>query len=306
MRMLVPAVIDASKITSTNVSEDDFAEWDNGTAYTTGDRVIKAAEHLVYEALTDHTGTDPTGDVDSATGIGTNWIRVGATNRHKPFDGFIAQAASQANEIRYTLTPGELCDGLALFGVDAAEVQLIVTDPQEGEVYNETKSLISDVNIVDWYAWFFSPLQLDEEILFADLPPYPDASFEVIVTNPGGTVEIGQIILGQDYQLGTTTTKTSLSTEDFSTFERDTFGRVSNIVERPYIRIIDFDFAIVTDNTRFIERLISAQRAKAAVYYTDPEKQGLGTLVFGKARPLSVNLVSSNTSYATLEVEGFI
>lgn len=306
MRMLVPALIGGTNVISSNLLEDEYSEWNSSNAYVVGDRVIKVGDHLIYEAVSGNTNTDPTTDIDQVTGIGSNWIRVGATNRFKPFDGFISQVAEQIEEIRYEILPGEFCDGLALFGLDATLVQLIMTDPVEGEVYNQTKSLISNDNVIDWYSWFFAPLALDEEVLFSGLPPYRDATFEVIVTNPGATVKIGQIVLGRDHHLGTTAPGTGLSTEDYSTFERDTFGRVSNIVERPYIRIVDFDFAIKTENVRYIERTISAQRAKAAVYYIAPDTEGFGALIFGKARPLSINLSDHNLSNASLEVEGFI
>lgn len=304
MRMIVPNPIDAAHITATNVPENDHPEWVSGGAYVRKDKVMISAVHQVFEAAKDNPTTNPSGNVDPKTGIGSEWFRVGPTNRHKPFDGFVAQVATLAGEMRYTLTPGTLCDGLALFGLNAASVQLIITDPDDGEVFNQTKSLISSVGITDWYEWFYAPEEMDAEILFADLPPYPAASFEIVVSNPGATVEVGQIILGRDYRLGTTTPKTGVSGEDFSTFLRDDFGRISDIQERPYISRVDYDFSIPSESSRRIQRLVMAQRARAAVFYTAPDKQGLGTLVFGKAKPLSVNFEGPMNAFVTLEVEG--
>lgn len=299
MRMLVPTVIDDSKILRTNIPEDDYAEWDVATAYSIGARVMVAAAHQNYEAVAATTGNDPASD------DGSNWIPLGATNRFKPFDQFISDPAALAEQIQFEFQPGELCDGLALFGLEGASVQLVVTDPADGEVFNQTKSLVYDTNVFDWYSHFFAPIQTDTEVLFADIPPYPDAVFSVTISNPGANAQVGQIVLGQDYQLGITKAGTSLAFEDYSRKERDVFGRPI-IVERAYAQLIDFDFAIVTGNSRFTLSLIAAQRAKPAVFYTAPDRQDLGTLVYGITGPLNINLSSANISDVTLEVEGLV
>lgn len=301
MRMIVPRAIGHSQIVSSNITEDDYPEYANGVAYNQGDRVIVAAQHKVYEALSDH--TSDAGNAPTVEGTAT-WFVVGATNLHKPFDGFIADAASNASTITYEITPGALCTAVAVFGASGHTVQLVVNDPNDGEVFNQSVGLISTVNVFDEYSYCFAPFVFDTEALFADLPPYPNATFTLTITSDS-EAKLGQLVLGEDIELGVTKPGTGVSFEDYSQKDRDTFGRAI-IVERPFADIADFDFAFPAEKTRLIRDLIAAQRAKPTVYYTAADKIGYGTLVYGLTKPLNVVLTSHNISDATLEVESLV
>ncbi len=299
MRMLIPEVLTDAALVSTNLSENDHPEWDGATAYNTGDQVIIAAQHNRYEAIQANTGINPVSDA------GQNWLELGATNRWKAFDQFLADPAALANQIQYELRPGSLCTAVALFGLEGSTVQLVVTDPVDGEVFNQTKALVYPGDVIDWYSYFFAGIKTDPEVLFADIPPYPDATFQIIITNTGGTAEVGQIVLGEDFEIGETRVGTGVSVEDYSRKERDTFGRPI-IVERAYAQLVDFDFTIFTGNTRYVQRLIAARRAKPTVFYTAPDRQELGTLVYGLTGQLQINLSTPTLSEVTLEVEGLV
>ncbi|NQY61766.1 hypothetical protein [Cognatishimia sp.] len=301
MRMIVPCAIGQSQIVSSNILENDYPEFATGVAYTQGDRVIVTAQHKVYEALSDH--TSDAGNAPTVEGT-TTWFVVGATNLHKPFDGFISDAAVNTASITYEITPGSLCTAVAIFGANGHNVQLVVNDPNDGEVFNQSIGLISTSNVFDEYSYCFAPFVFETEALFADLPPYQAATFTLTVTSDADA-QLGQLVIGEDIELGITKTGTSVSFEDYSQKERDTFGRAI-IVERPFADIAEFDFAFPAEKTRLIRDLVAAQRAKPTVYYTAADKIGYGTLVYGLTKPLNVVLTSHNISDATLEVESLI
>ena len=171
-------------------------------------------------------------------------------------------------------------------------------------MFNQSIGLISTSNVFDEYSYCFAPFVFETEALFADLPPYQAATFTLTVTSDADA-QLGQLVIGEDIELGITKTGTSVSFEDYSQKERDTFGRAI-IVERPFADIAEFDFAFPAEKTRLIRDLVAAQRAKPTVYYTAADKIGYGTLVYGLTKPLNVVLTSHNISDATLEVESLI
>ena len=62
---------------------NDHAEWAVATAYVVGDRVIVDALGSTFQCVANNTGTAPT------LVMTTPWIRVGASNAWKLFDGVL-------------------------------------------------------------------------------------------------------------------------------------------------------------------------------------------------------------------------
>jgi hypothetical protein len=102
MDIIRPVVVTDAVLDSSNVPENDYAEWDVATAYTVGNRVILLSTHRIYEAVGSSTGVNP------ATDDGTNWLNIGATNRWKAFDQKISDPVTQLESISYTLTDDTL------------------------------------------------------------------------------------------------------------------------------------------------------------------------------------------------------
>jgi hypothetical protein len=72
-------------------------------------------------------------------------------------------------------------NAVALINIDAAAVQ-IVSETDDGEVYNETFSLVSTDGITDWYAYFFEEI-VRKQKLVAYLPPYVAQTITVTLTD---------------------------------------------------------------------------------------------------------------------------
>jgi len=304
MRVLIPFTITDSNLLSTSIAEDDFPEWNSGTSYVVGDKVISTTTHRIYEALQDSTGVDPTTD----TADPPFWLDIGATNRFKAFDQKISDPVTVAdgvNTIEYELGAfGIPSNSVTLFGLDARTASLVVTDSVDGEVYNEEISLIDNALVNDWFTYFFEPARVRSEAIFESIPPYANATYDITVSDTtANEPELGQIVLGQEYTLGETNYGTQVSIEDFSRKERDAFGNAI-LVERPFAKLIDFDFTISTQETRRTAILLEQVRATPAVYYAGSNTEQFGTTVYGFYRDFSINLDGPAISNVTLEVEG--
>jgi hypothetical protein len=296
MRVIDPIEITDAVLTDSNVPEDDFPEWNVSTSYSTGDKVILISTHRIYEAVKATTGDDP------ATDDGTFWLDIGATNRYRAFDGSIEAQTEQQDSIEYEFTvPGNF-GGLALLNITGAEVLVNITDPVDGPL-DEIQIGLSDTSgVLDWFTYFYSDVIQRRELILSDLPIYTGA---VVTVEVKGTnlVALGQLVLGFNFNLGTSTTGTSLGIEDFSVKQRDEFGRTF-ILERAFANTVNFEFAFPAETSRRVRRVLTQLRAKPAVYYTESDQIDLGGTVYGFPTDFRINLQTPTVSFATLEIEG--
>jgi len=304
MRVLIPFTFTDSNLISTTIAENDYTQWSSVTSYVVGNRVISTTTHRIYEALQASTNVDPTTDTSDPP----YWLDIGATNRWKAFDQKISDPVTVAdgvNTIEYTLGAfGIPSNSVTLFGLKGRSASLVVNDATDGEVYNQEISLIDNALVNDWFTYFFEPARVKSEAIFEGIPPYANAEYDITVEDAtDAEPELGQIVLGQEYELGKTNYGTSVSIEDFSRKERDDFGNAI-LVERPFAKLIDFDFIVNTNEVRRTAILLETVRATPAVYYAGPDTERFGTTVYGFFRNFSINLDGPAISNVTLEVEG--
>jgi len=299
MQIIKPVTVTDSILTSSNITEDDYAQWAVGTTYNVGDKVIVLSTHRIYESLVgSNLGNDPTTD------DGTNWLNIGATNRWKAFDQKIGDPVTNLNTIEYVLSDAASnVTSVALFGLEGISANVTVTDDTEGEVYNQTVSLIDNRNIVDWFTYFFEEQVQREQALFLDIPPYVGSDVDVTVTAATGeTAELGQLVLGFLSNIGTTSYGTAISIEDFSRKETDAFGNFI-VVERAFAQLADFDVQFETANARKIQRTLASLRATPVVYIGSPDT-AYGTTIYGFYRRFDLTLEGPSLSFGAIEVEG--
>lgn len=291
--------VNDSMLQATNVAENDYGVYDESTTYNLNDRAIDLTTHRVYESQVDgNLGNDPTTD------DGTNWLDVSATNRWKAFDSVLGDTVTQSGSIEYTIRPDSSITGVYFFGLNAQSVRVRVVDPAGPTgIYDETKELVSTGDVVDWFSFFFSGVDYEDEMDFFGIPGYAGYDVHVIIDAGGGTAAVSQILLGEILNLGDTLEGTSIGIEDFSRKERDDFGNAT-IVERAFIDRHDFIFRLETNNARRVKRILARLRATPALYYSHEGGTLLGTAIFGFPTDFSIPLNASGYSTANLQVEG--
>lgn len=297
MKVITPLTITNSNLSSSNVPENDYAEWNSGTTYNLGDTVIViGTTHKVYESLIgSNTNNNP------VTDDGTKWLEVSATNRWKAFDQKISEVVTNTDTIDYVFTPTNVMGALACFNLTANSVNVVLNDGTS-DVYDRTIDLQETYNVVDWYTYFFEEIIRQKEALFDDIPPYRNATITVTIDNTGSTAQVGQVVLGPLLDLGITEYGTAVSIEDFSRKERDAFGNPI-IVERAFAQRADFEVAINSQEVRRVQTVLADFRAKPLVWIGSPDAS-YGTLIYGFYNQFNIAIDTPSTSYATIEVEG--
>jgi hypothetical protein len=298
MKIIKPIEVNDTIFQSSNVPENDHAEWAGGTTYALGDKVIVLSTHAIYEsAVGGNTGNDPTTDT-------VNWFTTGATNRWKAFDKKISDPVTNTTSITYNLKDAaSSVTALAFFGLAGTSVNVTVTTAASEEVYNVTKSLVETDGVTDWYSYFFLDSSVKTEVQFLGIPPYLNADVDITITTASGqTAKVGQIVLGYLTSFGLTTYGTSLSIEDYSSKEVDAFGNFV-ITERAYSNIADFNIKFLTSDARRIQNTLANFRAKPLVFIGS-NNTAYGLTLYGFYKRFDLTLETPSYSFGSVEIEG--
>jgi len=290
MKMFVMTANDMTdaKLISSNIPETDHAAWAVGTTYAANARVIVLSTHSIYESIAGgNVGHDPVADVNPVTGVGTYWLRVGATNRWKAFDKRISDSVGTSlNFIGYSFMPGAACDTIALFSVGSSRPATIVVyvdgnlaidEPVGSGTFIITGLILTDVSVVT-------------------VDVVDDAG-------AGGLIVIGQIAFGRSVEIGELQTGGVVGFTDYSKKERDDFGNLT-IIERGYAAKVDYQVAIPTDQTNTVSRILSSVRAKPAVYHGGEASVQYGMVQLGILNDFTISQPNMTISNLAISVDG--
>jgi len=293
MKIVRPALIDAAALITSSVAET-IPLWSNLVTYAPGDQVRDDSVHLVYESVQasniNHPLTDPAW-----------WTEVGPTNRWAMFDGKVATVTTGATGLDVAIQPTGRVDSLALLNVDAATVTVTATDGEDGVVFDQTYSMVSDSGITDWYAYFYEPILRKTDLIITDIPLYNAPGITVNLDSGGVPVSAGVLIVGQAKDIGSAAFGARVGITDYSIKEADAFGNFS-IVERAFARKGSFSIMIDPALVDEIARVLAGYRA-TPVLYIGADNYG-STAIYGFYRDFTIEISYPTASFCTLELEG--
>lgn len=307
MRLIKPITVtnengfsidDDMLLSSTPALESEFDEWSDAESYDTGEKVYIAETHTEWEALQDSlNGTDDAPGVDEG-----EWLELGATNIWRLFDRGTGLKCSATSTISVTVRLGTRIDGIALFALNASEVQIVVDDDVDGVIYDETFDLVEEIPEPSWWYWLNTPVSKADKLLVRNVPGYTTADITITITTDGGGVaECGEIAFGVDYDIGIGLWGSSVGGEDFSKIEFDQFG-FATFAQGGYNDWADFDGAIQTDRVAYLKRLLKSVRGVPAVFAGDDDGE-YETLIYGIAGQPKID-IEANWSSFNIEIQG--
>ena len=260
--------------------------------------------HKIYESLVaGNTSNYPPTDVLAAV---PKWLEISATNRWKAFDVKVGSQTSQATSITYKIRLGEVFDAIAFLNIDAVTVQIVLTDPVAGEVYNKTIDLLTTVitgtsGVMDWYTYFFSSYFRIPDAVKLDITPFLNAILDITITYTGGTAKVGGIVLGLQSNLGETQYGPSIGIHDYSIKEVDAFG-VWKVTQRGFSKKMSCDVLIPSDSIADAERLLASYRTTLLVWIGSEIYSSL--IIYGYYRDHSIIISYPTFGILSIEVEG--
>jgi hypothetical protein len=287
MNVIDPYIITETTLTDTNVTEDDYGEWDVSTTYDANDRVIVAGTvHKIYQSVAGgNLGNAPS----YTTASNDYWIYVGATNRWKTFDNRTDDPVSKVTPITYQVTDPRIVTDIAFFRVSkATEVTITVTDPDVVEIFNGTFSLIDTSHMTDWLLFFTEEPRYVRQKIVSGLPAVAGSKIDLELSGPSGeTIGVGQICFGRAVHIGETLTGTEPGYVSYSRKERDSFGNAI-LNPRGFKRRVSYVAAVDPKRVDNIIEDLANLDAKGAVYFADNDIDFYGCTVFGLVEQFGV------------------
>jgi|LakMenEpi05May12_1017382.scaffolds.fasta_scaffold00005_3 hypothetical protein len=297
MIIIQPVPITAAMLTASNVPETDAPAWTAGT-YTIGQQRIY--DHRVYEVIVSSTTARP--DI-GAVATPPTWLDLGATNRFKMFDQVISTQTVYAAEIDVEITPAAVVNSAAFFGMLGSSITLTMTDPVDGLVYTETRSLQDNTLIIDWYPYFFEEIAYLPDTVFLNLPAYGSATLNAVIDGGAGNAKVGEVVIGKQRRIGVTNFGSSVSILDYSIKSTDDFGNTI-IVQRAYSKRADYDVTVETSAVAAVQKALADIRTTPTVFVGDENRPE--TVVYGFYKQFNIVLSTPSISDCSIEVEGLV
>mgnify|MGYP003640811775 CR=1 FL=1 len=307
MKYINPITITDSLLDASNVTEADATEWTSGGSFSTGQTCMvtttangaATATHKIYESVHVgiNSGHDPTVD------DGTNWTELSSTNRYKMFDQVVQDQTTRADSIEVEITPTTTATGIGFINLSASEITIVSNDPTDGEVYNKTFSMVSDSGIINWWTYYFTPIERIKNLAVFDLPPTLGATLTITITDTGATAACGICAIGEYRTIGDTIYGANFSIRDYSQKTEDASGRVT-ITSGPYRDVADV--TVVMQNSQFnvVKQLLTAQRSIPAVWVPDETRNG--TIIYGFYDRFDQMLANPANTECVIRIEGLI
>ena len=290
MQVIIPTYITDATLISTDLSEtgEGYPEWAADVLYAYLQRVVitTIGIHGIYEC------TWPNNNInryppDNLGGVTPYWRYVSKTNPWKLFDQIVAPDRAESvvgDPITVEITPGEI-DSIAIMNVDCTSITIVMTDPDDGVVYNETYTPAMPEN---WNA------------IYTDLPSYPAATLEVTIDNGAASTIVGELIVGKIRTIGTAKYGVGVNLIDFSQKEADDFGNFS-ILERIYSKRLDVPFLMPAATHDGILRLLEKYRSVPLVWIVSNLYST--TIAYGFYRDIQLSIPSPSIVECSVTIE---
>ena len=299
MKIIKPHLITDSMMVSSSVAENDYPAWVSGTTYALGAKVVRAGVHKIFQRYAAGSSTvapelDP-----------TIWQDIGPTGKWAPFDNVVGTLATGSSPLNYTLRTG-FTDSLALFELTGRYVDVVMKDAAGGTVVYQKRIDLEVGDIETIFDWFFSELDLRNDIVVTDLPgQYASAELSITLTTTSGNASVGVIKPGLISDLGETQYGAKVGIDDYSRKERDAFGNTV-ITERAYSKRGSFTLMTILGTFNRIYRTLAALRATPCVYIGTEEAGYEPLLIYGFFSSFSIDITYPNYHLCSLDIEGLI
>lgn len=299
MKVIRPIQITPAKILSSSATEI-YPTWSSTTTYALGAKVVysdKIYESLIASNLNKQPDTNA-----------TSWLDVGPSNKTAMFDLQVNTQTVTTSSLTVVFQPGSIFNAVSFLNVIGENVTITVRDSPSGSVvYTESVSLdSSSIRVFDWYTYFFEDFDFRTEILFQNIPPYPNGVVEVTVTtNTASTVAIGSTSVGTIVDLGHTQYGLNYGIRDYSVKETDEFGN-TKFVQRAFSKRMSPNLMVENTRLNYIGKVLENLRATPTVYIAADDPIYSGTIIFGFIKDWNIEISYPNHSMISIEVDGLI
>ncbi len=231
------------------------------------------------------------------------WLDIGTNNRWRMFDKSATSQTTNPDSIVISTSVAGRIGAVALVNIEASSVQVQVSHPSSGVIYDSTQILSLTNGIKTWYAWFFGQRSRSTFAVFDDLPPYAGATLTITISDPGNTVACGACVIGQVSELGDTLLGMELGIVDYSVKSVDDWGNAT-VVQRAAANVSRMTLLVDNNKADSVHATLKAFRATPAVYVGS--KLFGASVIYGFFKSFSVVVAYPDHSLCDIEIEELI
>ena len=297
MQLIKPTPMTSAMLLATTAT-DTAPAWSAATTYAAGVKVLRL--DAIYQSLQASNLNKP------PESNPLWWGRVGPANRWAMFDDQVSTQTQQASgPLAVTIATGTL-DALAVLGVQANSVRLVVQDGAGGPVvYDQAQGLAAEA-VLSWYDYFFNdPNYRRTQALFRDIPPF-NASVATLTFASGSPVKVGHVSFGRLKKLGGLRYGVRAGIKDFSRKDTDDYG-TTTFVRRANSKTVTGTLEVEKSAINRVHNLLTSLTATPVVWVgsTDPYYSDT-LLVFGFFKDFYCSIDYPTLALYSLEIEGLI
>ena len=286
-------------------------EYSAVTAYVVGNRVIVDSLQSEFECIQNTTGNAPV--------VAGNawWVRVGASNAWKLFDGVVSDQM-----VGYTSGP-QLAQAMvihlvglghfstvAVLNCSAANIVCLFRSP-DVTITSQYLQSVDTTPVIDAWTYCFADLNVQTSFVFDGVDGWgtgTDAELTLYINNPEDSTDpvlVGEIVVGNSVDLGLCHAGSKMELIDYSRKTTDAFGSVV-LVQRPYSFNSSFEIEVDSTRRNRVQSLISELRATSCVWFPTVGDANDGIVTYGFQTLFSITYETPSRAYASLEIEGLV
>lgn len=276
------------------------------TTYAIGARVVYSDR--VYESLENsNTGNQP--DISP-----TKWIFVQTSNKYAMLD---LETGSVSKITGYGLfflhLKNTYIDSVGMLEIDAANVDVSIIRYSNFGMHRDQRNYSdyrNTVSIVGTSLEGSTTLNRGTLVCFRIYPEEKSNPTTYDVTarlvDPTREVSIGELVVGNYSQLGTTEYGLTAGITDYSVKETNEFGTVS-FVRRGFSKRISANIFLDNSDINYVLRNLYSLRAQPTLWVmTDDDQYSSAAVVFGYYRDFSLVIPYPTSSMCSIEIEGLV
>lgn len=162
--------------------------------------------------------------------------------------------------------------------------------------------MVTGIDIIDWYGYFFDPIMNKTDIIFQDIPPYSNGILSIVILNTGATAKCGNCVIGNFYEMGLTQYGAKAGITDYSVKTVDAFGSTT-IVKRSYSKRMTVNMAISAEIIDDLTTVLATFRSTPLVWI-GADNLYTSLIVYGFYKDFEVDIAYPTISYCSLTIEG--
>lgn len=228
------------------------------------------------------------------------WLDYAPTNKFAAFDEVADSQITGAESIEFILAPGR-ADSIAFINMEGAAISIQQTVGIE-TVYDKQVNLNYNDDISDWRQYFYEEFDSTEKLALTDLPPIGESVLKVTISQPGGTVKLGCLIVGMYADLGETQYQPTIGITSYGRKTIDSFGRAilkkGKTADRNNCRMW-----LPNSRVDFVKKTL-AKFDNTLVVWIGAENLFTSLIVYGFYKDFEIELANASSSYCSLQIEG--